>query len=126
MICEDVRFQLGGTLSLVGVVNERIIAPEGEGPIAIPKLACFAVVSGLRGIERLEFRQWLREASGRVDGPAQTSERHEALSDEHNFVFAMSPMVFPGPGAYEMGLEVEAGGERVQYTIGFVVERREV
>jgi hypothetical protein len=36
----------------------------------------------------------------------------------------MSPMVFPAPGDYEMGLEVEAGGERVRYTLGFAVERR--
>ena len=124
LVCDDVRVELGGTITLVGVHNERLIAPPGEGPIRIPKLMFVAVVGGLAGVERVAFRQRIRELS-ELDlgpGPAQ-QEPHDPRADEHNFVFGDAPMVFPGVGTYEVSLDVEAGERRGRYTCVFQVER---
>src|SRR5688572_25506950 len=112
LVCDDVRVELGGTMTLVGVYNERLIAPPGQGPIRLPKLMFVAIVGGLEGVETVTFRQRMREVSTDVgDGPPQR-ERHDPHADEHNFVFGDAPMLFPGPGVYEVALDVEAADKR--------------
>ena len=125
LVCDDVRVELGGTITLVGVHNERLVAPPGEGPIRIPKLMFIAIVGGLEGVESVAFRQRIRELSELDLGavPVQR-EPHDPRADEHNFVFGDAPMVFPGIGTYEVTLEIEAGERRAKYTCTFKVERR--
>jgi hypothetical protein len=124
LVCDDVRVELGGTITLVGVHNERLIAPPGDGPIRVPKLMFIAIVGGLEGVETVTFRQRIRELS-ELDlgpGPAQ-QEPHDPRADEHNFVFGDAPMIFPGVGTYEVALDIEAGGRRANYTCTFKVAR---
>jgi hypothetical protein len=124
LVCDDVRVELGGTITLVGVHNERLLAPPGDGALRLPKLAFVAIVGGLEGVERVGFRQRIRETS-EVDMPpgALQYEPHDPRADEHNFVFGDAPMVFPGAGAYEVIVEVEAGAQRASYACRFKVER---
>ena len=126
LVCDDVRVELGGTLTLVGVHNERLIvaAPE-DGPIRVAKLMFVAIVGGLSGIDSVGFSQRIRELSDASlgTGPMQL-EAHDPRADEHNFVFGDAPMVFPGLGIYEVALDVEAAGRRATYTYKFTVERR--
>ena len=124
LICDDVRVELGGTMTLVGVHSERLIVPPGDGPIRIPRLMIVAIVGGLEGADSVAFRQRLRELSVAARGAAAPQqEPHDPRADEHNFVFGDAPMVFPGPGVYEVSLEVEALDERATYTCTFKVER---
>ena len=127
LVCDDVRVELGGTLTLVGVHNERLIAPPGDGHIRLPKLMFVAVVGGLAGVERVGFRQRIREDSELVlpTGQPYTYEPHSPEADEHNFVFGDAPMVFPGVGRYEVALDIDAMGNRATYICRFKVERRE-
>jgi hypothetical protein len=124
LICEDIRFEVGGTVTLVGVFNERLIAPPGEGELQIPKLAFLAVIGGLRGVERIGFRQWIRLAEDDPEERALMYEPHNADNDEHNFVFSQAPMVFPGAGTYEVAIDVEVDGRMQGYRYRFAVERR--
>lgn len=127
LVCDDVRVELGGTLTLVGVHNERLIvaAPSDDGPIRVAKLMFVAIVGGLSGVDSVGFRQRIREMSevSLGTGPMQM-EPHDPRADEHNFVFGDAPMVFPGLGIYEVALDVEAAGRRATYTCKFTVERR--
>ncbi len=126
LVCDDVRVEVGGTLTLVGVHNERLIAqPPGEhGPIRLAKLAFVVIVGGLSGIERIGYRQRVRELQELEHGTGpMTYERHDPRADEHNFVFGDAPMVFPGPGVYEVVFDVEAGAQRATHTCRFQVER---
>ena len=124
LVCDDVRVELGGTITLVGVHNERLIGPPGDGPIRLAKLMFVAVVGGLEGIDRVGFRQRIRELSEvSLGGAPMQYEPHEPHADEHNFVFGDAPMVFPGVGTYEVVLEIEAAGERASYVLRFKVER---
>ena len=124
LVCDDVRIEMGGTITLVGVHNERLLAPPGEGRIALPRLMFIAIVGGLAGAERVGFRQRIRELSEMQlgAGPMQV-EPHDPRADEHNFVFGDAPMVFPGTGTYEVVVDIEANGQRGTYTTRFKVER---
>jgi hypothetical protein len=84
-----------------------------------------AIVGGLSGVESVGFRQRIRETSELVlpTGQPMTYEPHDPRADEHNFVFGDEPMLFPGPGNYEVALDVEAG-QRATYILRFKVERR--
>lgn len=124
LICEDVRFEVGGTVTLVGVLNERLVVEPGEGTVVLPKLACLAVIGGLRGVERLGFRQWIRIEEDDPEIRALAYEPHDPALDEHNFVFTQSPMVFPDAGNYEIALDLEIAGRRHAYRYPFRVERR--
>lgn len=123
LLCEDIRFEVGGTVTLVGVFNERLIAPPGQGPLQVPRIAFLAVVGGLRGVEQLGFRQWIRFGDAAADEPPMRVERHTPEHDEHNFVFTESPMVFPDVGRYELALDVEIAGRRQAYRYPFTIER---
>ena len=126
LVCDDVRVELGGTLTLVGVHNERLIVDgPNDGPIRVAKLMFVAIVGGLSGVDSVGFRQRIREMSevSLGTGPLQL-EAHDPRADEHNFVFGDAPMVFPGLGIYEVALDIEAGGRRATYTCKFTVERR--
>ena len=125
LVCDDVRVEVGGTLTLVGVHNERLIATvEGDGPIRLAKLMFITIVGGLSGQERVGFRQRIREMSELElgAGPMQY-ERHDPRADEHNFVFGDAPMAFPGTGVYEVAVDIEAGAQKATYSTRFTVER---
>jgi hypothetical protein len=126
LVCEDIRFELGGTVTLVGVFNERLLAPpaeEGDPAIHIPRLAFLAVIGGLRGVERIGFRQWIRLDEDDLEDRPYVYEPHEPESDEHNFVFSQAPMIFPDVGTYEVAIDLEVGDRRQGYRYQFVVER---
>ena len=124
LVCDDVRVELGGTITLVGVHNERLLVPPGDGAVRLPKLAFVVIVGGLEGTERVGFRQRIRETSElSMQAGELQYEPHDPRADEHNFVFGDAPMMFPGPGAYEVVVDIEADRQRATYTCRFKVER---
>ena len=124
LICEDVRLELNGTMTLVGVHSERLMAPRGKGPMQVPQLRFVTIVGGLRGAEALKYRQHLRPAAER-ERPDQPflDEKHDGAADEHNFVFGEGAIAFPGEGEYEFVTEVEAGGQRKAFRYRFQIVR---
>lgn len=122
LLCEDVRFELSGTFSVIGVLGERVTVSGGDDEIVFPKLAFLAVLGGLRGVEQLAFRQWIRADDADPTGELRV-ESHDPETDEHNFLFARSPMVFPGEGTYEIGIDVEVGPRRATYRYPFAIVR---
>lgn len=124
LLCEDLRFEVGGTFTLVGVLGERIVVSAGPDPIVMPKLAFVAVIGGLRGVEEIRFRQWIRTSNDELPLGALRSEPHDPTTDEHNFVFSESPAVFPGEGTYEIGIDLQIEQHRATYRYPFAIERR--
>jgi hypothetical protein len=124
LVAEDVRFEIGGTMTIVGVFGERLLVPAGA-PLDFARVVFVTIVGGLTGVQRLGYRHTLRA----IDGPAQTRETplrhepHDPTTDEHTFLFGESPLAFPGVGAYELTTEIEAGTTRGKYSYRFRVER---
>jgi hypothetical protein len=125
LVCDDVRIEADGTLTLIGVFNERLIAPPGDGPIVAAHLAVVVVIAGLTGADSVGFALRIHhvEEERPVLG-ALVAETHAPAHDEHNFVTSHTPMIFPYPGPYEIIADVEAGGQRAAYRYRFHVERR--
>src|ERR1700759_5816011 len=92
LLCSDVRFEIGDTMTLVGVFAERIIVEPGQGPLVIARLAIYCVVAGLRDINEVIWRYSLGEPGGAGGPIAEGRERHSADSDEHRLVHIMSPL----------------------------------
>ena len=49
VVCDDVRIELGGTVSLIGVYADRITVAPGDGDIVLGRLAIYTIVAGLTG-----------------------------------------------------------------------------
>jgi hypothetical protein len=126
LLCDDVRFEVGGTMTLVGVYADRIIVGPG-GPteaIQLPRLAIYSVISGLAEATELAWRQTLLvEGSGPGAPVAEGREPHDPASDEHRLVNILSPLTLPGPGRYRLIVELETLRERRSIEHRFVVER---
>ena len=124
LICEDVRFEANGALTLVGVYNDELVAPAGDGPLRTPMF--LVVVAGLRGIERIGYRQYVR----RIDEPdppqaAPHIEQHHPEADEHNFILG-SALIGSGAaaaGTYELVVELQARDESLVHRYRFHIAR---
>jgi len=124
LLCEDVRVEVDGTLTLFGVRNDRLrVRPPAEGPFVLEHLAFLVVVSGLSGYDRVGFRAEVRDVSS--TGPSERAmsyESHAPGADEHNFIFAYAPMVFAGVGTYEIVVDLKVGVQTTTYRHRFRVE----
>jgi hypothetical protein len=123
LLCDDVRFELGGTMTLVGVYADRMIVAGDGAELVMPRLAFFTVIAGLKGVTELAWRQTLRRDDGSVLVDASAArEPHDAAYDEHRLVHLAGPVALPGPGRYRLAIELEGGGQRHSAEHRFVVE----
>jgi hypothetical protein len=122
--CDDVRLELGGTVSLIGVYADRIVVPPGDGEIVLPRLAIYTVVAGLAGATELAWRQWLSAGDTEPEAPiAEGRDPHDPGADEHRIVNLLAPLALPGPGRYRLTIELETRRERKTIDHTLVVER---
>jgi hypothetical protein len=126
VLCDDVRLEVGGTMTLVGVYADRIIVQPSDGELVIPKLAIYSVVAGLTGSTELKWRHALSEA-GREPGQliAQGNERHDSDADEHRIIHIVSPLWLPGPGRYKLSVDFETPRARRTVEHHFEIETAE-
>jgi hypothetical protein len=123
-MCEDVRLEVDGTLTLIGVYNDRLRsrAPRDQ-PLIVEHLAFLVVVGGLRGVDRVGFRERVRHVEdARPAEQPIAFEPHDPRTDEHNFVFGHSPMVFPAYGTYDVIVDIESAARSATYTHRFHFE----
>jgi hypothetical protein len=124
IVCDDIRLEVGGTVSLVGVYADKIYVPPGEGEIVLPRLATYTIVAGLREAAELSWRQWLTAEGSEPGEPVAASrDAHDPRVDEHRIVNIMAPLAFPGPGRYRLAIELETRRERRSIDHYFAVER---
>ena len=110
ILCDDVRFELGGTMTLVGVYADRIVVAPTDGELVIPRLAIVSVVAGLTGATEITWCQTLSQ-QGREFGDviAHGNEPHDGAADEHRFVNFVSPLRLPEAGRYRLAVDFETG-----------------
>lgn len=124
IVCDDVRLELGGTVSLIGVYADRIVVPPGDGEIVLPRLAIYAVVAGLAGADKLAWRQWFSAAGAEPVAPvSEGHDPHDPGADEHRIVNFLAPLALPGPGGYRLTFEIETWRARETIEHHLVVER---
>lgn len=113
LLCDDVRVEVDGTLTILGMYNERLIAPASSGPVELARLVVLVVIAGLTGAHEIAVRYRITPA-GAVPPPQlpYLRERHDPAADEHNVIFALGPLGFGGPGAYDLVVELEGATTR--------------
>lgn len=108
LVCDDIRLEAGGTVSLIGVYADTILVPPGDGEIVLPRLATYTVVAGLVETAEIRWRQWLSADGAERGAPvAEGRDPHDALADEHRIVSILSPLALPGAGRFQLALEIE-------------------
>jgi hypothetical protein len=111
IICDDIRYEVGNKLTLVGVYNETIGFPPGEGAFGIPKLAALFMMTGLRGQHEVKYRSYFKGTSLSTPvPPMRAMPRPQPDLDEHNFILQLVPAMFNAPGKLTVVLEVEISG----------------
>ena len=124
ILCDDVRFEVGGTMTLVGVFADRIVVPAGDGELVVPRLAIYSVVAGLTGTTVLGWQHHLIEENRDPGHPiAAGSELHDDDADEHRLVNIVSPLVLPGPGRYRLVVHFQTPRARCSVEHRLVIER---
>lgn len=86
------------------------------------RIAFLIVVAGLRGVDRVGYRQHVQRADAQPGPPAELqSEEHHPTADEHNFVFGPASLIVAGPGDYELLFELHARNETLAHRYRFHV-----
>jgi hypothetical protein len=120
LICEDVRLEATGALTLVGVANETLLAPQADGPIEIARVAFVVVVAGLHGVDRVGYRQHVQRVGAQTGPPEElVFEEHHPRADEHNFVFGPAALLVAGAGDYELVFELRARDQTLAHRYRF-------
>lgn len=123
VVCDDVRLELGGTVSLIGVYADRIAVAPGDGDIVLGRLAIYTIVAGLTGVHELAWRTSMIPDGADPGAPlADAREVHDASYDEHRIVSMLSPITFR-EGRYRLALELETKREKRTLEYRFLVER---
>jgi hypothetical protein len=123
VMCDDVRLELGGTVSLIGVYADRITVAPGDGDIVLGRLAIYTIVAGLTGVRELAWRTSLILDGSAPGAPLmETHEVHDARYDEHRIVSMVSPIALH-EGRYRLELEIEAMDVKRTLAYRFLVER---
>lgn len=123
LICEDVRFELAGTMTLVGIHREIVAGIQMPEGIQFARLVAVTMVGGLTGVREVQHRHALRSVSGEHVSRELpfAAEAHDPTADEHVFLFGDAPLTFPAAGAYELTLELRAMRQEATYRYGFQV-----
>ena len=123
VVCDDVRLELGGTVSLIGVYADRITVAPGDGDIVLGRLAIYTIVAGLTGVHELAWRTTLIPDGADPGAPlAEARDTHDATYDEHRIVSMLSPVTLR-EGRYRIALELETKREKRTLEYRFQVER---
>lgn len=124
LVCEDVRLEVDGTLTLIGVYNDRLPVrrTSTDGPLRLEHLTFVLVVGGLTGVDSIGVHQHHGLVDAAAPEPVLAFHVHEPTTDEHNFAFGHAPLELPGFGSYEVAITVEARGEQVVFRHRFRVE----
>jgi len=123
VVCDDIRLEVGGTMTLVGVLADRIVVgPTAEqiaeaSGIVLPRAAVYSVVAGLAGATELVWKLLL-------DGQpiAGGTEVHEPSFDEHRLISFVGPLRLAATGSV-VALEVSAAATTANITHRIAVER---
>jgi hypothetical protein len=124
IVCDDIRLEVGGTVSLIGVHADKLMVPPGDGEILLPRLGIYTIAAGLTDVSELAWRQWLSSEGTDPGAPlAERRDAHDPRSDEHRIVNILAPLALPGPGRYRLSIELETRRERKTIDHYFSVER---
>jgi len=118
MLCDDIRKELGGKTSIMGLYDHQILIPEI--PYTLPKICFYTRFSNLDGIFKFNFsiispdgekRDIIRDSSVEIPDGAK----------EGTFNIVVSPFDISINGIYEVIIALTKCGDSFEYIYKFAV-----
>lgn len=127
-LSDDVRFELTGQMTLVGVHGERIVVPPAEAasaPISLSRAVVVAVLAGMIGHAKITWRLSLvNEDNDLLPEPTRPHiDAHDPRRHEHVLVSVHAPLYLGAPGRYRFALDVAVPGESHTFALPFEAAR---
>lgn len=105
LICDDVRHELGGKLTIVGLYSNDVKLPRGdwersEASVALKNLSFVNVFKGLHGLHSVAFH--LIDPDGEIIGNQQNAAEQDFGAEPgfHNLVVNLTPFRISKLGEY--------------------------
>lgn len=118
ILCDDIRQEMGGKASLMGLYDHHIVVPEV--PFVLPKVCFYSRFSRMDGQFKFSFS---------IVSP--TGERKDIIRDsdvqipegakEGTFNVIASPFEVGAEGVYEVILGLTKGADRFEYVYKFAI-----
>lgn len=114
ILCDDIREEVSGKVTLVGAYAEKIVIDKPEGPFVLP--ICFLIYGHVSGRETTSLQLWLENPDG--------SQNHEVAYDEIGapgtdatepamVMWKVVPWMAPAFGEYKLHLKQGARSKTI-------------
>ncbi len=115
IVCEDVRLEVSGLMTLVGFFAGALRIPNPGGL----KLSFVLVVNGMHGIDRFLLLVETRLGKETLSKTGVIECKRQPSVDSHTIVHTIAPFPAPRPGMYDIRvtLETSTGAETFTKTI---------
>ena len=122
LICEDVRFELSGQITLVGLIHSSEVQVLRNRPS--DTLCVVVLLSGMEGIEQLSHAVGVfsvKDDPSKLPEPSFPTKR-QPESDRHTIAHRLGGILFPEPGEYLIKVVVTTGDTVSTFTRKLQVE----
>lgn len=107
IVCEDVRLEVSGLMTLVGFFAAALRIPT-PGNL---KLSFVMVMSEMKGIDRFLLQIETRLGKETLYRSGVLECKRDPAVDSHTIVHTINPFQAPRPGKFDLRVTVEAAGQ---------------
>lgn len=118
ILCEDVRLEVSGLMTLVGYFAGALRIPMPGGL----KLSFVMVVDGMYGIDRFLLMVETRLGKETLSKTGVIECKRQPTVDSHTIVHTINPFPAPRPGKYEVRVTIEASAKTETFSKSFALD----
>ncbi len=118
LLCDDIRQEMGGKTSLMGLYDHHIVVPEV--PFILPKVCFFSKFSRMDGQFKFSFSV-VSPAGERKDIIRDSDVNIPEGAKEGTFNVIASPFEVGAEGVFEVIIGLTKGADRFEYVYKFAI-----
>ncbi len=118
LLCDDIRQEMGGKTSLMGLYDHHIVVPEV--PFALPKVCFYTRFSRMDGQFKFSFSV-VSPNGDRKDIIRDSDVQIPEGAKEGTFNVIASPFEVVAEGVYEVIIGLTRGADRFEYVYKFAI-----
>jgi hypothetical protein len=118
LLCDDIRQEMGGKTSLMGLYDHHIVVPEV--PFVLPKVCFFSKFSRMDGQFKFSFSV-VSPSGERKDISRDSDVQIPEGAKEGTFNVIASPFEVGAEGVFEVIIGLTKGADRFEYIYKFAI-----
>ena len=118
LLCDDIRQEMGGKTSLMGLYDHHIVVPEV--PFVLPKVCFFSKFSRMDGQFKFSFSV-VSPSGERKDIIRDSDVQIPEGAKEGTFNVIASPFEVGAEGVFEVIIGLAKGADRFEYVYKFAI-----